>query len=971
MHLRVKPSTFPLHPTLRIHNKYTLRPPTPTMMRKSKRLSASTSKTPTVELLTLAEVHQQWTAALALPPISSIAAHTRMISHLKIHHEIQHNPPVLTPRQMAPLYLNLGLLRAFLGDYWFAEICGFRQALKLDEGNVVAWYGLGIAKFLYGDLKNSRRAFGRCLGCFGKHETLEVEVCGEVGGWLGTGLETEEDIKEGGVWRLAKTRVLWNLDHTRHEMGWKRRGRPRPADGKCGLNGIPVGVLFGPGFNIPTSTDEDLIKGRLVQMGMLAGQVKTSQDMQREKEEAIEEELKRGRKTLSNIHPALRPKPALSQHSKTGPSCVLYDIPESAEPLLTVPSFPVLQPQQTFSKRLGPLPGLSPLQRRPTRAKTEQSTQKQSFPVPQLQPSFSNAPGPKSSETHQSFSTLGTDLLRSTSQEELKQADNRDQASIRPASSRPQQILPTVTDPPPIPPRSYKRINIVESSPPSSTQPQSSKLQQASPNLMDPPPSRSHLQKNLEMAQAGDHVQSSSNYFTSGAKDDVSLGGGQALHSPQAPTRPHNALPDTSSALETEQAEAVTNTTSTIPSEPSQQITRADSPNLTNRPSWWSLPEEEIDRLNKMMYENIARSDAIAGRPKRASSYKVPIRRDSLLPPADYTIRSPATAKSPKPDPFANLLPFGFNRISQIAGSGSPFDTISTSLRGIYDQDVNAAVAGEPSPLKPASAPISSTQARDFCTGQTSAPIPSSAPAEWFYESHHAHGHPTGPTFPAPDTKKIMSPLSPATTANPPAKDLPPLPTLAKIARESRNKKGLQLPILPTSTSETSTAPDGLFESPSKSIRIELPDMLEGGENIKYHFRPKRSTDELDKLFRSNGGCILGKNIIDELQRAREHQQQRKTEEQRRVERELKEQRDKEKEEEQEDGEQELKGLSSGGLLRPAVFKGFGPWKDRKDVKEAGKVDLLQPKVFSGFGLKGKKKATRETWKVDEDGVVV
>lgn len=1010
-------------------------------MRKSKHKPVLAPHSSTTEPLSLAKVRQQWIAALELTPIPSIAALKRIVSLLKVYHEIEHKPPLLARHQMALLFLNLGLLRAFLGDYWLAE-GSFKEALKLDEGHVVGWYGLGIARFLLGDLKNSKRAFGRCLGCLDPHESLPVKVWIAVGGRHGCGLEMDEEIREGGVWNFSKTRVVWNLKHTIEEMGWKKGGRQRSAEGKCGLNGIPVGVLFGPDFDIPLPTHHDVVTARLKQLGMLSGHVKTSEELQREKEKASEEGLQKHRKTVSDIHPALRPKLASLRRSRTAPSSDLYDIPESAEPLFAVPSFPVPQPQQTCSNRIGPPPTLFPLRPRLRRAKTRYSTKNPSSPVPPLQENLSNNTRPlelpgfqqqpitvkiekpastlsRSLETRQTSPVLEIDLLRSFSQEELKKADTYDQASIRPESSISQQAVLTFTDPPPVPPRSHKGIN-VEPSAPAFTQLQIAKLEQASLDHTHLQPNPFHLLRTLEKSSIGDDVQSSPISLTYSAKGDLSLNGKQALHSLQASSMAHITLPKSHSEQEPKEGES--NHTSTH-LEPTKQGDGLDSPDLTNQPSWWSLPQEEIDRLNKIMFENIAKLDAIAGRGKTASAYRIPPRRDSLLPPPASAKSSSFRTKSPKADPFANLLPFGFNRVSQIRDSGSSYNITSTSLLNIYgQQDTNTSASG-PSHLNPISAPYSSSHDQDLYTGQTSASNVIRASSEGYHESHNAYGRPTGPSYPAPNMKNLQSPRSPATTTNPTAKVAPhPFP-LAKSAEESRNMKNFPIP---TATNPAPTAPNTHFERPSNSICIELPNNFADGGSTIYHFSFREPDDELAQLFRGNGGCFLGKNITNDLKRAYEHQSQRKTEEQRCVERALKARIAKEKKEEE---DRDVGGLSADGLLRPLVFdkldhynrvfrKGkyrqiegesrgssnllqMGEKKERQnegegkegqnDWERVRSDDLLQPgegtfTQVEGQGLghvgmpplavfpevpQKKTRKVKETWKIDENGHVV
>ena len=923
-------------------------------MRKIRQSPALAWPTST-ETITVAKIHADWTAALSLPPIYSILAHERVLSDLKTHYEIQHNYPLLEHHQEALLWLNIGLLHGFLGEYKWAEGF-FRHALKLDEGNVLGWYALGIVRFMYGDLKNSISATRRCLACFGRSIVLDVKLGKCAGWWKNVETDLEGGFRNNGLWKLEKRRVEWNLSHTLYERRWKKEGTLRPREGKCGLNGIPAGVLFGPGFVV----DGQVIVQSMVNLGMLPNRFTTARDLQRETEKAMQEELQKAKRNLSNIYPSFRPKPPFLLRPRIQPPGKLCGIPEDTDPLPTCSSFPVV-------RRLDPSPGPPPSRFRPTKPMIAYSTRTSSLAIPQLP----QGPSELITLQHQSRKISFQDSVDTPSEvlkqehifpvregypwrtlhEDFEKAESYDQASIRPESSISQQLLLTFADPSPVTPRSDENMTTTNINASDLDVLQSSKLQQASFNLYLPPPNPLLLQQDLKKAKVGNDVHISAALSTKGFQNDFLPALEQTLQSRQISSRRHHAPTDPPSGQERE--EAKTYNVSPILPVVAKQDGRTSPSDITNYPSWWSPSKEELDRLNRAMYENVSRLDADAGRSKCISAYRIPPRSDSLRSPATPTAPTYSTAKAAKPDPFAHLLPFGYNRTSQVVDARSSSDPTSAPTFGTLGNDQNAISAGTSSNLDPATAPTYSFYGRYVNSGSMPPSKSIITPSENIQEQTHTPSRPIGPSFPAPDLKKLRSPLSPTTASNPPVKHLPPPPPPPKKTAPLRNRKALHLPTLPPTTNAPTLISKSPFHRPSNSISVETSDLTKTNDNVvRYYFSSKfrDSNNELEELFARHGGVILGKNVMENLREAQMHQMNRKTEEQRRVERELKERlRAKEKEEEGEP----VEGLSSKGLLRPVVFSGIGK-KYNADSRREGEVSrdssaLLRSPSFSGF----------------------
>ena len=176
------------------------------------------------------------------------------------------SPWTLPTDQIALLFTNIALIHAYLGSYHLAS-AGFREAVELDEKLAVAWYGLGIAHFYLKELGASKKAFTGCLTCFVAEEEGEKKYLRDdltFNTWIPPNDDSQQkddhsltgeiaDALRGichqnspaGEWKLERARVDWNWRIALFERNWAKRGVTRPGGGKWGLNGLPVGVMFG------------------------------------------------------------------------------------------------------------------------------------------------------------------------------------------------------------------------------------------------------------------------------------------------------------------------------------------------------------------------------------------------------------------------------------------------------------------------------------------------------------------------------------------------------------------------------------------------------------------------------------------------------------------------------------------------------------------------------------------------------
>ena len=212
---------------------------------------ASTQHLP--QSLSLPAIHAHWTAALSLPPTAQLSNLRRLVRAVtKDHH------PAIRPLSLAalsPLYLDLALAYAFLGEYYLASTV-FKAAVENDAASAVGWFGLGLAQAELAEWRNARRSWKQCLRCFesvaGRQEGIryalfqaqDEAVQDEACQMLEVGLDSE-------AWTLERTRVEFNFRVALHEKGSKKLGvAPRAAGEKRpGLNGLSAGLRFGPGWD--------------------------------------------------------------------------------------------------------------------------------------------------------------------------------------------------------------------------------------------------------------------------------------------------------------------------------------------------------------------------------------------------------------------------------------------------------------------------------------------------------------------------------------------------------------------------------------------------------------------------------------------------------------------------------------------------------------------------------------------------
>ena len=199
---------------------------------------------------TLPAIHAHWIATLFLPPTAQISNLRRLLRTLTRDHH-----PALRPLSLAalcPLYLDLALAYAFLGEYHLASTV-FKEALDSDTTSPIGWFGLGLAQAELGQWRSAKRSWKNCLKCI---ESAGDQLEGipymlfqiqDYAAQDKTARRLKKDLKSR-AWTLERTRVEFNYRVALCETGSEKLDlAPRAAGEKRpGLNGIPAGLRFGP-----------------------------------------------------------------------------------------------------------------------------------------------------------------------------------------------------------------------------------------------------------------------------------------------------------------------------------------------------------------------------------------------------------------------------------------------------------------------------------------------------------------------------------------------------------------------------------------------------------------------------------------------------------------------------------------------------------------------------------------------------
>lgn len=187
--------------------------------------------------LTIATTHQLWTQALTVTPPSPFISLTRL---RRLIRTVNLQPEtLLTPTQLSPLYLNIALILAFLGEYFLAAE-SFQKALELDSKSTIGWHGLAGMNFLLGNWEAARKAWKICSVCFGAREVVKYRV------WKIGGNGTEAEVSRDRRWVLDRAKVEWNLRFTSFEKTLELEQQKHQV---WDVNGIPAGLVFGPNFS--------------------------------------------------------------------------------------------------------------------------------------------------------------------------------------------------------------------------------------------------------------------------------------------------------------------------------------------------------------------------------------------------------------------------------------------------------------------------------------------------------------------------------------------------------------------------------------------------------------------------------------------------------------------------------------------------------------------------------------------------
>ena len=161
----------------------------------------------------------------------------------------------------AKLWFNIGVIFCFVGEYYLASEA-LRKCTEIDKDLVVGWYALGIAMFQMRKYRTSGQAFVQCMNTMDGLGIDRVEVdcfqmCDEVDHRMNN-LSSESSASyklQKEKWTLGRLRVAWNTKQAFYQKSHKAERAFLPGKGKWGINGIPVGVLFGPD-DIPVYSQE-------------------------------------------------------------------------------------------------------------------------------------------------------------------------------------------------------------------------------------------------------------------------------------------------------------------------------------------------------------------------------------------------------------------------------------------------------------------------------------------------------------------------------------------------------------------------------------------------------------------------------------------------------------------------------------------------------------------------------------------
>ena len=161
----------------------------------------------------------------------------------------------------AKLWFNIGIIFCFVGEYYLATEA-LRKCTEIDKDLVVGWYALGVAMFQMRKYRSSGQAFVRCMNTMDGLGIDRVEVdcfqmCDEVDHRTDDlSFEDSASFKlKKEKWTLGRLRVAWNARQAFFEKSHKAKKAFLPGKGKWSINGVPVGVLFGPD-DVPVHSHE-------------------------------------------------------------------------------------------------------------------------------------------------------------------------------------------------------------------------------------------------------------------------------------------------------------------------------------------------------------------------------------------------------------------------------------------------------------------------------------------------------------------------------------------------------------------------------------------------------------------------------------------------------------------------------------------------------------------------------------------
>ena len=191
---------------------------------------------------------------------------------------------------LARLYFNLGILRAYDGEFFLAGKA-FQNSIDCREDLVIAWYGRGLSDFFLEKYKDAYDAFSKA--CWLIEQKRSSKITTNIIDWRFLPLSKDyhplgSDVLAITSWDLRLIRIEWNRRRAgmMFEPSFSYEQRHQFT-----VNGIPAGFMLPPPDDILSLRMENFLVFRVLN-----------------KVDGVDEETVKDSKTGTNTGPKLAPK---------------------------------------------------------------------------------------------------------------------------------------------------------------------------------------------------------------------------------------------------------------------------------------------------------------------------------------------------------------------------------------------------------------------------------------------------------------------------------------------------------------------------------------------------------------------------------------------------------------------------------------------------------------------------------------